>query len=143
MGDKEYQTFAGWKRAVKKQYPSATFRGDKDIGAAQFPKGVDVGEWDGVSGTIYKTNPDEIHIDIASHNVNAKKKREKNPSKKFISHTGINRDENDLLDYAVQSSVAGKIWSTNATFNHYTHAEKFARAYAKKYPSFMVRVIKF
>ena len=52
LGEAEYQTFAGWKRAALKQYPGATMRGDKDIGALQI-NGVDVAEWDGEKGSVY------------------------------------------------------------------------------------------
>lgn len=51
-GEREFRTYAGWKRAVKKDFPNATFRGDKDIGAAVID-GKDVGEWDGAVGSIY------------------------------------------------------------------------------------------
>lgn len=54
MGEKEYQTYAGWKRAVKAAHPTCTFRGDIDIGAAVVD-GKDVGEWDGAVGCIFKS----------------------------------------------------------------------------------------
>lgn len=47
-GDRTFQTFAAWKRAVKAINPSAEFYGDKDIGGA---KGI--GEWDGETGLIF------------------------------------------------------------------------------------------
>ena len=52
MGDREYQTYAGWKAACKKAYPECSFRGDKDIGAAVLGN-KDVGEWDGAVGSVY------------------------------------------------------------------------------------------
>ena len=48
MGEKEYYTYAGWKRAVKAIDPNAEFYGDKDIGGA-----INVGEWDGEKGSIF------------------------------------------------------------------------------------------
>lgn len=52
MGDREYQTYSGWRTACKKAYPGCAFRGDKDIGAAVVgAKGV--GEWDGAVGSVY------------------------------------------------------------------------------------------
>lgn len=50
----EQQTYVGWRNAVKKQCPTATFEGDKDICSA-FDKegGKDIGEWDGARGRIY------------------------------------------------------------------------------------------
>ena len=48
MAEKEYQTFTGWKRAVKNIDPSAAFYGNKDIGGAH-----GIGEWDGAVGIIF------------------------------------------------------------------------------------------
>lgn len=50
--DKEYSSYSSWKAAIKKAHPSATFRGDKDIGAGVVD-GKDVGEWDGDCGCVY------------------------------------------------------------------------------------------
>lgn len=47
-GDRVFQTYAAWKRAVKAINPSAEFYGDEDIGGA---KGI--GEWDGETGLIF------------------------------------------------------------------------------------------
>ena len=47
-GDRVFQTYAAWKRAVKAIDPAAEFYGDKDIGGA---KGI--GEWDGETGLIF------------------------------------------------------------------------------------------
>ena len=47
-GDRVFQTYAAWKRAVKAINPSAEFYGDKDIGGA---KGI--GEWDGETGLVF------------------------------------------------------------------------------------------
>lgn len=52
MGDREYQTYAGWKAACKKAHPGCEFRGDRDIGAAVVGN-KDVGEWDGAIGFVY------------------------------------------------------------------------------------------
>lgn len=52
MGDREYQTYGGWKAACKKAYPDCSFRGDRDIGAAVVGN-KDVGEWDGAIGSVY------------------------------------------------------------------------------------------
>ena len=47
MGEREFQTYEGWKRACKKIKPDAKFTGDRDI------DGCEVGEWDGAVGSIY------------------------------------------------------------------------------------------
>ena len=47
MGEREFQTYAAWKRACKIAKPDAHFTGDKDI------DGCEVGEWDGAVGVIY------------------------------------------------------------------------------------------
>lgn len=61
LGDKEYSTYASWKRAIKAAHPTATFRGDKEIGAAVVD-GKDVGEWDGEVGCVYSTKQlHEVH----------------------------------------------------------------------------------
>ena len=52
MGEREYYTFNGWKRATLKLHPTAKMRGDRDIGALQV-NGRDVAEWDGEKGSIY------------------------------------------------------------------------------------------
>lgn len=46
-----YETYAGWKKAVKRQFPDAKFHGDKDIDSS-FVRGVFYAEWDGAYGTI-------------------------------------------------------------------------------------------
>jgi len=48
MGEREFQTYAAWKRAVKAINPNAEFYGDKDIGGAK-----NIGEWDGATGVIF------------------------------------------------------------------------------------------
>ena len=50
-GDRVFQTYAAWKRAVKAINPNAEFYGDKDIGGA---KGI--GEWDGDKGLIFASS---------------------------------------------------------------------------------------
>lgn len=47
MGEREFQTYAGWKRACKMVKPDATFTGDRDIDSCE------VGEWDGAVGSIF------------------------------------------------------------------------------------------
>lgn len=59
MGEREYQTYSGWKAACKKAYPGCGFRGDKDIGAATLD-GKDVGEWDGAVGSVYAKQVNEV-----------------------------------------------------------------------------------
>lgn len=64
LGEKEYYTYAGWKQAIKKKHPTATFTGSREIGAASVQrngKPWDVGEWDGMTGTLFidgnRSNP--------------------------------------------------------------------------------------
>jgi hypothetical protein len=47
MGEREFQTYAGWKRACKMIKPDANFTGDRDIDSCE------VGEWDGAVGSIF------------------------------------------------------------------------------------------
>jgi hypothetical protein len=47
MGEREFQTYAGWKRACKMIKPDANFTGDRDI------DGCEIGEWDGAVGSIF------------------------------------------------------------------------------------------
>jgi hypothetical protein len=47
MGEREFQTYAGWKRACKMIKPDVTFTGDRDIDSCE------VGEWDGAVGSIF------------------------------------------------------------------------------------------
>ena len=49
---KEYRTWAGWRRAIKRMYPAVTIDGDKDIACA-IVDGRGVGEWDGEKGCIF------------------------------------------------------------------------------------------
>ncbi len=50
----EQQTYQGWRRAIKKVCPTATFEGDKDICSAFDKEGKqDLGEWDGAVGAVY------------------------------------------------------------------------------------------
>jgi uncharacterized protein (TIGR02996 family) len=52
MGEREYQTYASWRKGVFNMFPIATFQGNKDIAQA-FCFGRSVGEWDGATGSIY------------------------------------------------------------------------------------------
>lgn len=62
LGERTQTTFAGWKAACKRANPDVWFDGDKDIcnamvGPKPYVRGEtkSVGEWDGASGSIYKT----------------------------------------------------------------------------------------
>jgi len=52
LGEREYRTFAAWKKAVQNLFPGATYDGNKDIAHAAF-YGMGIGEWDGETGIIY------------------------------------------------------------------------------------------
>lgn len=60
LGEREYQTWAGWKKAAK-EAGAVRLEGDKDIANAFAADGFGVGEWDGEKGTIYirevRSNP--------------------------------------------------------------------------------------
>jgi hypothetical protein len=67
LGDKEYNTFAGWKAACRKVAPSVWFEGDKDIGEAfvgpkPYKKGEtqSIGQWGGDTGTVYKNAAETV-----------------------------------------------------------------------------------
>lgn len=54
MQEKRYQTYAGWKRAIKAIDSLATFEGDRDICQALHSNGnVGLGEWTGETGVLY------------------------------------------------------------------------------------------
>jgi len=48
MGERQFDTYEAWKRAVKQIDPNVRFDGNKDI-----CQGGNVGEWDGAHGIIY------------------------------------------------------------------------------------------
>lgn len=52
MGEREYQSFGTWRKAIMAEFPGVTFDGNKDIAQALF-YGTGVGEWDGERGVIY------------------------------------------------------------------------------------------
>ena len=52
MGEREYQSFGTWRKAIMTEFPGVTFEGNKDIAQALF-HGTGVGEWDGERGVIY------------------------------------------------------------------------------------------
>jgi len=52
LGERQYQTFSSWRKAILGLMPGATFDGDKDIAQALF-NGIGLGEWDGETGNIY------------------------------------------------------------------------------------------
>jgi len=61
LGEREFQTYEGWKRAVKKIDINAEFTGDREIDNA-----VGIGEWDGSVGCIYNTNPEPDKQTVAT-----------------------------------------------------------------------------
>ncbi len=56
LGEREYQTWAGWKKAAK-EAGAVRIEGDKDIANAFAADGFGVGEWDGEKGSIYERKP--------------------------------------------------------------------------------------
>lgn len=64
LGEREYETYNGWKRACRKAYPGCTFYGDRDIGGANL-NGKDVGEWDGSVGCVYNGSMSGIPVSEA------------------------------------------------------------------------------
>ncbi len=75
MPESTFQTFAGWKRAVRKVDPGARFEGNKDIAFA-FSKNLRVAEWDGDSGVIEKRS--------STRSINLQRKK-KMPSTKLTT----------------------------------------------------------
>ena len=59
-------SFNAWKAAVRRQYPEATFEGNKDICQAfhrqSKSKIIGVGEWDGAVGEVYPKNEGEFEL---------------------------------------------------------------------------------
>ena len=54
LGEREYSTYAAWRRACLKVDPGARFDGDKDIcGALHAAGSSGIGEWYGDTGVIY------------------------------------------------------------------------------------------
>ena len=65
----KYETYAGWRRALKRLYSDVIFEGDKDICQAfnhntgvPVPHKQPVGEWDGATGTIYAHERNETPL---------------------------------------------------------------------------------
>jgi len=71
LGEREFRTYAGWKRAVKAIDPNAEFYGDSDIGGAK-----NIGEWEGDKGSIF-TDADR------------KAQRGANPVRRLAKRAGI------------------------------------------------------
>jgi len=67
LGEREYQTWAGWRKAVK-EAGAVRIDGDKDIATALDADGKGVGEWDGEKGSVYirevRKNPSNRHADM-------------------------------------------------------------------------------
>ena len=88
LGEKEYRTYAGWKRACKEIAPNVRFEGDKDICNAL----PGIGEWDGEKGCLYNT---EIKKNPAPRIGTAKPKRKsqvtgKPPTKRLVARRMAN-----------------------------------------------------
>lgn len=52
MGEREYLTWSGWRRAVKAA-GAICVDGSKDIAQALDEQGHAIGAWDGAVGTVY------------------------------------------------------------------------------------------
>ena len=57
IGERQFDTYEAWKRAVKQIDPNVRFDGDKDI-----CQGGNIGEWDGAHGIIYSKDTKDIKI---------------------------------------------------------------------------------
>lgn len=66
LGEREFQTYDGWRAAVRKIDPKAKIDGDKDIATAiHSVTGRAIGEWGGDVGSIYKEVVKESMDDAA------------------------------------------------------------------------------
>jgi hypothetical protein len=70
MGERQFNSYHGWKRAVKKRDPNAHIEGDKDIANA---KGH--GEWDGEKGVIYHDHPKKESVESTEEPINELSKK--------------------------------------------------------------------
>lgn len=52
-GEREFQTYPAWRKAIRMLDPMARFEGDRDISNAFSRLGGALGEWDGAKGIIY------------------------------------------------------------------------------------------
>jgi len=64
LGEKVFHTYESWKVACKRVNPNVVFEGDRDICEAK----PGVGQWDGVTGVIYKTD-DEAYDPLDPENI--------------------------------------------------------------------------
>jgi len=64
LGEKVFHTYESWKVACKRANPNVVFEGDRDICEAK----PGVGQWDGVTGVIYKTD-DEAYDPLDPENI--------------------------------------------------------------------------
>ncbi len=97
LGEKVFHTYESWKVACKRVNPNVVFEGDRDICNAK----PGIGEWDGVTGVIYKTD-DEAYDPIDPENIAEEKelakargaaaadKKTKDAYRKYVtSHNGM------------------------------------------------------
>lgn len=82
LGDREYQSYSSWQRACRQAHPTCTFRGDKDIGAAVVD-GRDVGEWDGVVGSVYSNRTAQTQGDVEMY------QQQNNETAGTVSHSYV------------------------------------------------------
>ena len=60
LGEREYKTYAAWKRAILKIAKNAIFEGETDLMFAFHPDTrLGIGEWYGDTGCIYLANDDD------------------------------------------------------------------------------------
>ena len=64
LGEKVFHTYESWKVACKRVNPNVVFEGNRDICEAK----PGVGQWDGVTGVIYKTD-DEAYDPTTPKNI--------------------------------------------------------------------------
>jgi len=96
MGERELNSYAGWKRACKLAHPGCAFRGDKDIGAATL-NGRDVGEWDGEKGSVFKKTAESVESGTSEEYNAAKIKALKDELALMPKHPQTQK-EYDMID---------------------------------------------
>ena len=124
MGEREFATYEGWKRAVKAINPQAKFYGDRDIGGAH-----GIGDWDGEKGLIF--------TDAQIERFGAGAKR--NPTRKI--YRGVPPDYSSTKDYPFHvQEKRGVHWYTLSLFATKVAAIEYGNILVKKFPGHKFKI---
>lgn len=122
MGERTFQTYAGWKKACKKINSEVWFDGDEDIanamvGPKPYVRGKtrSIGEWDGSEGSVYTTSTVTESDDV--------KITQLDDEQETLSNQEDQQNPSNGVPPGVFSDIAKKLKEVKFNIEHLSHID--------------------